>query len=189
MMYGEKTKERAAFDIFGRPIEQRIERVVLDKEAVFGTFLHYSDPTARKERTVFGAASDELFYNYDDRLLGEKKWTAGLKIATAQAVPATARFYEIALNHFHDTDTVDLKHIILGCNMSNGCSYLVFGYTYDYACDGCRYWSKQCAQSIGCSPMEALCFNPCSPKYQRMTLLGCEKRQAGQSVDDPDLVR
>jgi hypothetical protein len=34
------------------------------------------------------------------------------------------------LNHFHDTDKVDLQHVMLGLNRSNGHSYLIFGYTY-----------------------------------------------------------
>lgn len=100
-----------------------------NKDKVFKTFLHYSDPSARKERTVFGAAREGLHYNYDDRLIGNA-WTEGLKKAKEQAKPSTACYYEIALNHVHDTDTVDLVHVILGCNMSNGFSYLIFGYTY-----------------------------------------------------------
>ena len=103
--------------------------VVTAKDAVFKTFLHYSDPTARQERTVFGSPHQGLFYNYDDRLFSTK-WTEGQRLAKEQAKPSTARYYEIALNHFHDTDTVNLQHVILGCNQSNGYSYLIFGYTY-----------------------------------------------------------
>lgn len=102
-----------------------------DKGTVFQTFLHYSDSTAHKERTVFGARREGLFYNYDDRL-DLTKWRDGLAKAGKEATPKTARHFEIALNHFHDTDTVDLQHVILGCNRSNGQSYLVFGYTYDW---------------------------------------------------------
>lgn len=99
-----------------------------DREVPFCTFLHYSDPTTREERTVFGSERKGLFYNYDDRLLGDK-WTAGLKIAESQAVKNSARYFEIALSHFHDKPA-SLEHVILGCNMSNGHSYLVFGYMY-----------------------------------------------------------
>jgi len=52
-------------------------------------------------------------------------------------------------------------------------------------CDGCKYWSELCAQSIGCGPMEALCLNSESDQYQRMTGQGCNKYLAGRSVDDP----
>ncbi len=100
-----------------------------NKDRKFCTFLSYSDPTAREERTVFGAAKPGLFYNYDDRLFSEE-WFRGLEIASEQADRDTARYFEIALNHFHGTDTVDLQHVVLGCNMSNGNSYLIFGYTY-----------------------------------------------------------
>ena len=106
-----------------------MSKEVSDKDKVFSTFLHYSDPTAKEERTVFGTKHEGLFYNYDDRLIGDK-WTEGLRLAAEQATPKTARYYEIALNHFHDTDSVDLQHVVLGCNRSNGFSYLIFGYKY-----------------------------------------------------------
>jgi hypothetical protein len=99
------------------------------KSTPFRTFLHYTDPNASKELTVFGKRKKGLFYNYDDRLYGEK-WREGLALAAKQAPEDSASFYEIALNHFHDTNDVDLQHVILGCNRSNGFSYLIFGYTY-----------------------------------------------------------
>lgn len=102
--------------------------VITDKTQVIRTFLHYSDSDANKTLTVFGSKKRDLFYNYDDRLIGEK-WIEGLKLAEKQAEKDTARYYEIALSHFHDAE-VDLQHIILGCNRSSGYSYLVFGYTY-----------------------------------------------------------
>ena len=100
-----------------------------DKDQPFETNLHYSDPTANQERTVFGAPKKGLFYNYSDRLYG-KKWDEGWKLAKEQAALQTIHFFEIALNHFHDSDNVDLQHVILGCNRSTGYSYLIFGYTY-----------------------------------------------------------
>jgi len=104
--------------------------VVHDKTQEFETFLHYSDPTARQERTVFGTPKKKLFYNYSDRLYG-KEWEEGWKLALKSgAKPKTAQFYELVLKHFHDSDDLDLQHVILGCNMSNGYSYLIFGYTY-----------------------------------------------------------
>ena len=103
--------------------------VVTDKTVAFRTFMHYSDPDASREVTVFGEKRPELFYNYDDRLTGDQ-WSEGLAMADAQAAPNTARYYEIALNHFHQTTDVDLQHVILGCNRMSGFSYLIFGYTY-----------------------------------------------------------
>ncbi len=117
-------------------LAMRSPEATVDKDEPFNTFLHYSNATARKERTVFGRKRDDLFYNYDDRLRGDK-WRKGLELAADQATPKTARFYEIALAHFHGVDDVDLQHVVLGCNMSNGFSYLIFGYIYD--------WQKEAA--------------------------------------------
>ena len=112
--------------IFGLDERDHKPAPVLDKNAAIETWRHYSDSRADKEQTVFGSARKGLFYNYDDRLFGDK-WIAGLELAKQQATPSTARFYEIALSHFHDAP-VDLQHIILGVNRSNGYSCLVFGY-------------------------------------------------------------
>lgn len=109
--------------------ERPREPVVTDKNAVFRTFMHYTDAQAGSEITVFGEARPELFYNYDDRLLGTE-WYEGLELAAQQATPKTARYYEIALNHFHQVDDVNLRHVMLGCNRISGNSYLIFGYTY-----------------------------------------------------------
>lgn len=106
------------------------DMTVTDKDRELNTFLHYSDPTAREERSIFGSAKKGLFYNYSDRLGGDR-WTQGWEKAKADgAAFKTARFYEIVLKHFHDSDDLNLQHIILGCNISTGYSYLVFGYTY-----------------------------------------------------------
>lgn len=98
--------------------------------------MHYTDPEARGEPiTVFGERKKPgvLFYNYSDRLFGEK-WTKGCEVAnsTPGVKKNTARWFETVLNTFHTTKTVDLQHIMLGVNCSNGYDYLVFGYTYDY---------------------------------------------------------
>lgn len=104
--------------------------MVTDKNEPFRTFMHYTDVQAGKDAiTVFGEKKHGLFYNYDDRLFGTA-WNAGLELAATQATPKTARYYEIALNHFHQVDDVNLQHVMLGCNRSSGYSYLIFGYTY-----------------------------------------------------------
>lgn len=43
-------------------------------------------------------------------------------------------------------------------------------------CQDCRFWSEMVAQSIGCSPIEALCLNEESPLRMKMTteLNGCQ---------------
>jgi hypothetical protein len=52
-------------------------------------------------------------------------------------------------------------------------------------CDGCKFWSELCAQSIGCGPMEALCLNPESPCYNSMVSEGCAWYEFGTSIDLP----
>lgn len=103
---------------------------IIDKEIPLRTFLHYLDPDADKKIDVFGCKKPGLFYNYDDRLYGDK-WDEGRKIAAKSAKLNSARYFEITLNHFHGVDSVDIGHIVLGCNRSNGFSYLIFGYTYN----------------------------------------------------------
>lgn len=112
-----------------------------DKNIKLRTDLHYSDPEARKLLNVFGEEKRGLFYNYSDRIEGwdSKKWRKGLELAKegsrevdskSQYQVGSARYFEVALNHFHDVEDVNMGHIILGCNISTGYSYLVFGYRY-----------------------------------------------------------
>ncbi len=116
--------------IDGYPQREECEYIAApqNKRVQFNTFLHYSEPDTR-ERTVFGSPKPGLFYNYSDRLYGDE-WTKGIELAALKAKPDTAAFFEIALNHFHNTNTVNLQHVILGLNRSSGYSYLIFGYTY-----------------------------------------------------------
>ncbi len=112
------------------PCWEPLSPIADSKTEVMTTHLHYSDPTARTERCVFGKPTKGLFYNYSDRLCGDL-WRLGWDEAKAKGLtPGTALFFEYVLNRFHDSDNVNLQHVILGCNMSNGYEYLVFGYTY-----------------------------------------------------------
>jgi hypothetical protein len=113
----------------------RSRDVVRDKATRFRTDMHYSDPDANREVTVFGEPLPGLFYNYSDRLYCTK-WVKGCELAEKQAEPGTARYYEIALNYFHDSSDVDLQHVTLGCNRMSGFSYLIFGYTYTSSEEG-----------------------------------------------------
>lgn len=105
--------------------------IIRNKDVKLQDFLHYSDANI-KERDVFGRKAAGLTYNYDDRLWGDK-WEEGWKIASEMknVVFKSARFFEIVLNHFHDVKNVNLQHVILGVNRSNGYSYLIFGYIYN----------------------------------------------------------
>lgn len=106
---------------------------ITDKDAKIRTFMHYTDPDANREVTVFGRKRANLHYNYSDRLeqWDYAKWRAGIEIAKSQGIDEhTARYYEIALSHFRDSPC-NLQHIVLGCNRSSGFHYLIFGYTYE----------------------------------------------------------
>lgn len=92
-----------------------------NKNKVFDTFLHYSSNL--KKKTVFGEPTPKLFYNYTDRL-SSPKWNEALKSAT----PQTARFYELALNHYFDKKDVNVQHIQIEVG-GNGYSYMAIGYT------------------------------------------------------------
>lgn len=42
------------------------------------------------------------------------------------------------------------------------------------------------AQKLGLDPMEAMCLNDASPHRHKMVFAGCDNKEEGQSVDDPD---
>lgn len=52
-------------------------------------------------------------------------------------------------------------------------------------CDGCKWWSEMVAESIGCGPMTAMCFNEDSCHNQKMVYQGCDKHTFGIAVDSP----
>ena len=121
--------ERLSFDEEDL-LKEYLSSCLFDKNTPFQTSLHYSERTYKIERTVFGKAHKGLFYNYSDRLLGDG-WSAGVVSAKSLGlVPQSAAFFEEVLRVFHGAAQLDLQHVILGCNPSNGHSYLIFGYKY-----------------------------------------------------------
>lgn len=119
-----------SYDERGAVTKHLSQYSVQDKNTPFQTFLHYTDDTFPIERTVFGREKGGLFYNYSDRLGGDG-WNKGAKLAHEKGLePHSAAFYEECLKAFHEADSVDLQHVVLGGNNSNGCSYLIFGYRY-----------------------------------------------------------
>lgn len=50
-------------------------------------------------------------------------------------------------------------------------------------CEGCKYWSELCGESIGCGPWVALCLNSESPLSQQMVRDGCDEREYGRAID------
>lgn len=109
-------------------------RPVTNKKVRIRTHMQWNGPDADQVLTVFGQKKEGLHYNYEDRLWqwDYDRWHEGKRKAKeAGHDPQTAAFFETVLNYYHDTDTVDVQHILLGCNRSNGFPYLVFGYTYE----------------------------------------------------------
>ena len=52
-------------------------------------------------------------------------------------------------------------------------------------CDGCKWWSELCAQSLGGGPMYAMCLNSDSSHCSSMVMKRCAEYEAGVAVDDP----
>lgn len=114
-----------------------------DKDEPIRTFMHYTEPRENQSGiTVFGREENGLFYNYDDRIghtscreggpkffdcLGQVVSESGLQTWTNGV---TARMIEKSLAMYHGKP-VDLRHVMLGCNLSNGYSWLCFGYVVE----------------------------------------------------------
>lgn len=93
-------------------------------------FIHYSEPDFGPSVTVWGKNTHGLFHNYADRL-PYSRYNAGVKLAKEAGIELhTAAFYEHVLKHVHRADMLDLKHICIEGNKSNGRSILCFGYEY-----------------------------------------------------------
>jgi len=103
--------------------------VITDMDIILDIYTSYMEPRSKDNRTIFGKTDSSLSYNYDDRILewDYNKARESYDKAASVARPKTARFYQEMLKNFHDKE-VQLKHIMAGCNRSNGFPYLVFGY-------------------------------------------------------------
>ena len=116
--------------------------IITNKDQPIRTWMHYTETPIQNTKgiTVFGQSKPSLFYNYSDRIYHTPAYQNGpIFIDCLQTVikdnnldtwtsGMTARMLETALTKYHNQQ-VDLQHIILGCNMFNGHSYMVFGYT------------------------------------------------------------
>lgn len=96
--------------------------------------VHYTNEYYfKKERTIWGSESKELFYNYDDRIESKDardKTNAKMKEFYQNSESGfcwTARWIQTYLEFFHG-HKVTLKHVIGGVNKSNFFSYYVYGY-------------------------------------------------------------
>ena len=105
---------------------------IYDLDKTLDTFAHYSDPRfySGETKTIFGKEEEGLFYNYDDRLV---EWDAELEKASRKAADVstnnasnTGKWFQEYLSNYYKHE-VELRHILIEVNVSNGFSYLVFG--------------------------------------------------------------
>ena len=102
-------------------------------DAILDTYTNWNSSQADRERTIFGRKEEGLFYNYSDRLDEwdyEKGKRAREYAAELGADHRTGRYMTAMLSYFHDGAVVELRHVIAGCNRSNGYPYLIYGYKY-----------------------------------------------------------
>jgi len=104
--------------------------VIRNEDSILDT---WNSEKANKERDIFGEKEKGLFYNYSDRLeqWDYEKTRRANEYARLVAEPKTARYFTAMLSYFHNGSKVILRHIIAGCNRSNGFPYLVYGYKYE----------------------------------------------------------
>ena len=108
----------------------------LDKNEPLHTCPHYTDKRFEKEQTVFGEQAkspyghEGLHYDYSDRLWqwDYEKAKKSVEIADQSgAIPKSCKWYEAYLSAYFDC-SIEIKHIVVGVNRSNGYPYSVFGY-------------------------------------------------------------
>jgi hypothetical protein len=105
----------------------------MGKTDVINDFLHYRSVPAGTsgERTIYGDKEDDLFYAYDDRLYQwdyEKAKSSREEVLRDKKIkPHTCAFYEKWLSLYY-SKPIDLRHILIGVNVSSGFQYMVFGF-------------------------------------------------------------
>lgn len=128
------------FNIHGSVVHTR------NKETKLQDNPHYSNPdySSGQMQTIFLAPQcklekdgggyswvreDGIEYNYSDRLLqwDYNKHSEAHKIAKEKTSDKTALYYEYYLSAYFGKP-IEILHILAGVNVSNGYSYLVFGY-------------------------------------------------------------
>jgi hypothetical protein len=124
--------------------EKRKPMPIFNEDAILDTYTNWADEQAKKERTIFGQKEEGLFYNYSDRLLDwdYSKTRRAEEYAELVAHPKTAKYFKAMLSYFHDGAVIDLRHIMAGCNRSNGHPYLVYGYKYEENPDNAAMLAK-----------------------------------------------
>lgn len=120
------------YNHYSKKENECFNEILTDKTVPMRAFMHYTDPEANERNpiTVFGKAKKSLSYNYSDRLFGNEWIFAWDESLNKGLKKNSALFFEYILKKFHNVESVDLQHVLLGVNRSSGHSYMVFGYTY-----------------------------------------------------------
>jgi len=89
---------------------------------------HWAD-SDQSDVTVFGKGEEGITYEYDDRIMqwDYHKHEKAILHANSKVEEETKTWYVEYLNFYYDKK-IDLRHILQGCNRSNGFPYLVFGF-------------------------------------------------------------
>ena len=101
-----------------------------NKDEVLHTNPHYTEPEFKTPQTVFGAEQGGLEYVYSDRLW---QWSPQKDEIASKAAnesghrQRTCNWYEVYLSSYYGK-TIEILHIMAGVNVSNGYSYIVFGF-------------------------------------------------------------
>ncbi len=93
---------------------------------------HYSDGYWNKAQTVWGAEEEDIHYDYSDRLyqFDYDKADKSSKEATKQLGNGfTPEWVQLYLTLYFGKPT-EIRHIMAGCNLSNGYAYYVYGYRF-----------------------------------------------------------
>lgn len=90
---------------------------------------HYSDPTWRSARLIFGAQVETDESNYADRLREWSRKDAERASAAVEGMDRTVAMWETWLTTYHQRPVV-VRYIIAEVSPSTGYAYYFLGYDY-----------------------------------------------------------
>lgn len=115
-----------------RNVFDPLSEKITDKSIQLMTYPDWQDERFREPQTVFGEKCKGLRYDYSDRIWQwdyDKAQVATEKAKESGHTHRSCDWYEVYLTEYFDRPT-EIKHILAGCNVSNGYPYVVFGYRF-----------------------------------------------------------
>ncbi len=127
-----KMFDEMEFDGFGRRMYNLEPATNWDLDSYINPDPHYSDPNFSRGQTedVFGTQESGLDYVYSDRMYEwdyDKAKKAAQKASEKVNNWKTPRWHQEFLSTYYDK-TIQLRHMIVGVNVSNGYSYRAYGF-------------------------------------------------------------